>query len=163
MKLLKNIKYFILCFFVLVLEMTAGKYFSIFGTVPMISFCLCLVVAQKEKNENYIITISIILGLILDLLLNHGFGFYTVTFMLSAISTYFLRDITFSSKILFLVCNTFVLTILVCVLYYFFHILDIGTVFWSIFINVVLPVTIYNVFIVIIFYFVLNKIFYKRR
>ena len=163
MKLLKNINYFILCFFVLVIEMTAGKYLSIFGTVPMLSFCLCLVIAQKEKNENYIITISIILGLILDLLLDHGLGFYAVTFTLSAMSTYYLRDITFSSRMLFLVFNTFILTILVCVLYYIFHILDIRASFWSIFVNIVIPVSIYNVFISILFYFILNKIFYKRR
>lgn len=163
MKLLKNIKYFILCLFVIVLEMTAGKYFSIFGAVPMISYCLCLVIAQREKNENYIITISIVMGLLFDLLINHGFGFYTVAFMLSAICTYFLRDITFSSKVLFLVVNTFLLTIFVCLFYYFFHIIDIGTDFWKLLISVIIPVSLYNVFVSIIFYFLLNKILYKRR
>ncbi len=163
MKIFKSIKYFIICFATIVLEMTLGKYLSISGTVPMLSFCLCLVIATKEKDPEYILYIGIILGVLLDLLLGHGFGSYTVIFTLSVWVTFLLRDNIFSSLALFLMIDTFILTILLNVIYYLFHILDAGIDFGIMLTQIAFPTAVYNTVISILFYLILKPTLYKRR
>lgn len=163
MKILKSIKYFIICFATIVLEMTLGKYLSISGTVPMLSFCLCLVIATKEKDPEYILYIGIILGVLLDLLLGHGFGSYTVIFTLSVWVTFLLRDNIFSSLAVFLTIDTFVLSILLNVIYYLFHILDAGINLGTMLAKIAFPTALYNTVISILFYLVLKPTLYKRR
>ena len=152
MKIFKSIKYFIICFATIVLEMTLGKYLSISGTVPMLSFCLCLVIATKEKDPEYILYIGIILGVLLDLLLGHGFGSYTVIFTLSVWVTFLFRDNIFSSLAVFLTIDTFILSILLNVIYYLFHILDAGIDFGTMLAKIAFPTAVYNTIISILFY-----------
>lgn len=163
MKLFKNLKYFFICFFVVLLELTVGKYLAVSGTVPMLSFCLCLVIGAKEEKLNYILTIGIIMGVLVDLFSGHGFGTYTVTFTLSVIGTYLLRNSIFSSTTLFIIFNTFILTLISCVIYYIFHILNVGINFGTMMTQIALPTAIYNVVICVIIYAILNLTLYKRR
>lgn len=163
MKIFKSIKYFIICFATIVLEMTLGKYLSISGTVPMLSFCLCLVIATKEKDPEYILYIGIILGVLLDLLLGHGFGSYTVIFTLSVWVTFLFRDNIFSSLAVFLTIDTFILSILLNVIYYLFHILDAGIDFGTMLAKIAFPTAVYNTIISILFYLILKPTLYKRR
>lgn len=163
MKLVKNFRYFFVCFFVIITEACAGKYLAISGTVPMLSFCLCLAVGAHEENLNYIITIGIVMGALLDLIANHGFGLYTITFMLSSWVTYLLRDSVFSSKTLFLICDVLVLSILFCIIYYLFNILNVGINFAVMLTNIAFPTAIYNTFLCVAFYWMLYPIMYKRR
>ncbi len=163
MKLFKNLKYFLICFFVVIFELTVGKYLAVAGTVPMLSFCLCLVIGTKEENLNYIITIGIIMGALADLFSGHGFGTYTVIFVLAVIATYLLRNNIFSSTTLFIICNTFILTLLSSVVYYIFHILNVGINFGAMISDIAIPTAIYNTIISVIFYAILNLTLYKRR
>lgn len=163
MKIFKSIKYFIICFATIVLEMTLGKYLSISGTVPMLSFCLCLVIATKENDPEYILCIGIILGVLLDLLLGHGFGSYTVIFTLSVWVTFLFRDNIFSSLAVFLTIDTFILSILLNVIYYLFHILDAGIDFGTMLAKIAFPTAVYNTVISILFYSILKPTLYKRR
>lgn len=163
MKLFKNLKYFFICFFVVFFELTVGKYLAVAGTVPMLSFCLCLVIGTKEENLNYILTISVIIGVLADLFSGHGFGTYTIVFALAVIATYLLRNNIFSSTTLFLTCNTFILTLLSSVIYYIFHILNVGINFGAMITDIAIPTAIYNTIVSIIFYIILNFTLYKRR
>lgn len=163
MKLFKNLKYFLICFFVIFFELTVGKYLEIKGTVPMLSFCLCLVIGTKEENINYIVTIGIIMGVFSDLFSDHGFGTYTITFTMAVIATYILRNNLFSSTVLFLIFNTFILTHIFSVIYYLFHILNVGIGFGTMLTKIAVPTAIYNSIVCVIFYFILNLTLYKRR
>lgn len=163
MKVFKNIRYFLICFVIIFLEFTVGKYLAVQGSVPMLSFCLCMVVGAKEKNPNYIVSIGIIMGVFFDLLSGHGFGSYTVTFTLGTLVTYIFRDKIFSSKILFLICDAFVLSVCLCIFYYLFHILDVGINFGLMFKNIAVPTAIYNTITSVVFYWILSPNLYKRR
>jgi rod shape-determining protein MreD len=143
--------------------MTLGKYLSISGTVPMLSFCLCLVIATKEKDPEYILYIGIILGVLLDLLLGHGFGSYTVIFTLSVWGTFLFRDNIFSSLAVFLTIDTVILSILLNVIYYLFHIFDAGIDFGTMLAKIAFPTAVYNTVISILFYSILKPTLYKRR
>ena len=66
MRIFKNAKYVIICFFVLMSEMIFGKYLEIGGIVPMISFSLCLATALVEDEPKYVIAQAIVLGVLLD-------------------------------------------------------------------------------------------------
>lgn len=163
MNFFKILKYFLICFITFIFEMTVGKFLAISGTVPMISYCLCMVISAKENKENYIIYTNIAVGAMLDLLVGHGFGSYTIIFILSSFVTYLLRDSIFSSKLLFLVIDTFILTIISSVIYYLFHILNVGMNFGTMLVNFAVPTAIYNVFVCIFIYFILSFTLYKRR
>lgn len=163
MKIFKNLKYFLICFFVIILELTVGKYLEVSGTVPMLSFCLCLVIGTKEENFNYIVTIGVIMGVLADLFSGHGFGTFTITFTLCVIATYLLRNNLFSSTTLFIVFNTFILTLLFSVIYYIFHILNVGINFGAMITEIAIPTAIYNTIVSVIIYVILNLTLYKRR
>jgi len=163
MKTLKNIKYFLVCFIFIVLEMTLGKYLAVSGTVPMLSFCLCLAISTQEDNANYIIAVSVVMGVLFDLLSGHGFGPYTVTFLLSSWVTYNIRNNIFSSKIIFLIFDTLILSILFSVLYYLFNILNVGIKFWLMLKSIAAPTAFYNAIVVVIIYWRLKITIYKRR
>ncbi len=163
MKIFKDIKYFLICFFVIIFELTVGKYLAISGTVPMLSFCLSLVIATKEEKLDYIVTIAIVIGVLSDLFSGHGFGIYTLTFTLAVISTYLLRNNIFSSTALFIICNTFILTLIFSVIYYIFNILNVGIAFGTMISNIAVPTAIYNAVVSIVFYLILNLTLYRRR
>ncbi|MBR5808725.1 MAG: rod shape-determining protein MreD [Clostridia bacterium] len=163
MKIFKDIKYFLICFFVIFFELTVGKYLEISGTVPMLSFCLCLAIATREEKLDYIITIGVVVGIVADLFSGHVFGTYAVTYTLSAIATYLLRNNIFSSTTLFLVCNTFVLTVLFSIIYYIFNVLNVGISFGTMILELAIPTALYNTAICVIFYLIFNLTLYKRR
>lgn len=163
MKIIQYARYFLISFFAIILEMTVGKYLAISGTVPMISFCVCTAISAREENQNYIIFASVFLGVIMDLLSGHGFGTYTVTFILSAYATYILKNSVFSSITIFLIFDTFILSVFVCIFYYLFHVLDVGINFGNMLISIALPTAFYNVVVCVLISYILKLTLYKRR
>lgn len=163
MKVVKTVRYTLMSFVILFCEMTFSKYIEISGVVPMLSFSFLITSVMFENNINYIVMLSAVVGGIVDVLLGHGFGTYAVTFMLSAIAAFFIRDKLFSSKVLFLIFSVFLLSIFTESVYYLFHITDIGGRFFAGFAFVIVPTGIYNTVISLIFYPVLKKILFKRR
>ncbi|MBO5060784.1 MAG: rod shape-determining protein MreD [Clostridia bacterium] len=163
MRVLKNVKYALICFLILVCEMTFAKYLEIGGVVPMLSFCACLAAALIEDNFSYIIAVPAILGVALDICSGHGFGTYTIAFTLASVASFEIRDKLFSSKVILLICNAFVMTVLLNMMYYLFHINDIGGGFGALFLGFMLPSALYNIAVSLIFYPILKKILAKRR
>lgn len=163
MRIVKTARYAALSFIVLLCEMTFSKYIEISGVVPMLSFSFLITAAMFEEDVNCILIVSAVLGGMLDVLSDHGFGTYAVAFTLSAAAAFFIRDKLFSSKVLLLVFCSFLLSIFTQVVYYLFHIIDIGGNFFAGFTSVVVPTGVYNTFVSLIFYPVLKKILLKRR
>lgn len=159
MRLVKNVRYAILAFVVFVCEMTFGKYLQIAGVIPMLTFSFCVTAAACEEDFGYILRISLALGIILDVFSGHGFGTYTLTYTLAALATYTVRDSLFSSKLLFLAFDAFVMTVFLNVIYYLFHIIDIGNGFWEVFSGIMVPQALYNTCVSLIFYGVLKAVF----
>lgn len=164
MKFEKDIKYAILVTIIGVIEISFGKYIAISGAVPMLTFSFLLVTAMLESDISYVMVLSVLLGVISDILFWHGFITYTIAYSFSCFFTFKLKDAIFSSKWLFLTLNSVLLTILVQIFYMIIHIGDIGTgnffrCIWS----VSLPTVIYNTILCWLFYFLGGKIFKKRR
>ena len=163
MKVIKGIRYATICILILLCEMTFGTYIEVSGAVPMLSFCLCIVVALFEDDMNFITGVAAVTGGIVDVLTGYGFGTYTFTFTLSALITFYIRDRLFSSKVLFMIIDVFVLSVFTNIIYYLLHMKDIGNSFGSLFVSIMLPSAIYNVFVSLIFYPILKLTMYKRR
>ena len=163
MKVIKGIRYATICILILLCEMTFGTYIEVSGAVPMLSFCLCIVVALFEDDINFITGVAAVTGGIVDVLTGYGFGTYTFTFTLSALITFYIRDRLFSSKVLFMIIDVFVLSVFTNIIYYLLHMKDIGNSFGSLFVSIMLPSAIYNVFVSLIFYPILKLTMYKRR
>ncbi|MDD6214666.1 MAG: hypothetical protein PUB42_05750 [Firmicutes bacterium] len=164
MKLIKNIKLFIISLVVIVFELTAGKYIAVGGISPMITFSLCLAMALLEDNPVYVAAVPAILGAVLDIMCGHGFGTYTITFELSSVLTFFVRDKVFSSKILMLIPDVFIMTLMCESLYYLLHIRAVNSTDYIVaLISLIIPTALYNIVLCLIFYSVLRVIFYKRR
>lgn len=164
MRFEKDIKYAILALFVCGCEVAFGKYIKILGAVPMLTFSFCIVCAMTEYEVSYVMILSIILGALSDILCGHGFGTYTVLFAFSAFYTFKLKDAVFSSKLLFLVIDAFLLTIITELFYMIIHIGDIGTQnFFKGFLLIALPTAIYNTAVCCLFYYISGKFLHKRR
>ena len=163
MRIVKNTKYVLVCFFVLMSEMIFGKYLEVGGIVPMLSFCLCLATAMIEDEPRYVICQAIVLGVLLDAFSGRAVGTYTITFLLSSFATYLVRDNLFSSAILLMICDVFVMTLFSTFVFWLFNVWNVGTGFVWMLTGVALPQALYNVIISLIFYFFLRKIYRKRR
>jgi len=156
----KDTKYILSAIIILICEFTFGKYIAIFGAVPMLTLSFCILVSVFEKDFSYLLTISIILGIVSDILQGHGFGTYSIALPLSAFVTYKFRDSIFTSKMLFLIIDAFLLTIFIQLFYWLMHIFDIGSIgFWHKLISVILPTAVYNTIICAIFYLICKKRF----
>ncbi len=163
MKVAKIAKYSAISFVVLLCEMTFSKHIEVCGAVPMFTFSFLMAAVIFEDDVKYILVLSALLGGIIDVSLSYGFGTYAVTFMLSSLVAFFIRDKLFSSKILLLICNTFFLSVFTEIVFYILHITDIGGRFWILFTSIIVPTGIYNIFISLIFYPVLKRILLTRR
>lgn len=163
MKFVKTAKYAVMGFAILLCEMTFGKYLEISGAVPMLTFCFCVAFASLEKEINYVAFVSAFAGALFDILSGHGFGTYTLLFTLSAVATFLIRDNVFSSKALMLICDVFILSVFVEIIYFLIHITNIRGEFYRSFISVMLPVAVYNSVVSLIFYNILKPILSKRR
>lgn len=162
MRIVKNTKYVLICFFVLMSEMIFGKYLEIGGVVPMLSFCLCLATAMIEDEPRYVICQAIVLGVLLDAFSGRGIGTYTITFLLSSFATYLIRDKLFSSATLLLVCDVFVMTFFSAFVFWLFNVWNVGSGFFWMLRSIALPQAVYNIVISLIFYYFVRKIFGKR-
>ena len=164
MKLIKNIKILIISVAVVLFELTAGKYLSVCGITPMLTFCFCLTMALFEEKFSYAAAVSAVLGAVMDIMGGHGFGTYTITFELAAALTFVLRDKTFSSKLLLLIPDVLIMTVLAESAYYLFHINAVGsTAYLTGLTSVILPKGAYNIAVCLIFYPVVRALLYRRR
>lgn len=164
MKYSRDLKYAVLAFIVIFLEAAFGKYIAISGAIPMLTFAFVIVCALFEDDISYIMMVSVILGVFGDILYSHGFGVYTVSYCFAAYYTFKLKDSIFSSKLLFLVIDAFILCAMQQFFYMVIHISDIGTAyFWRGFFLIGLPSSLYTTAVCCLFYFIGSSIFRKRR
>ena len=163
MRTVKGVRYALFCIAILICEMTFGSYIEVSGAVPMLGFCFCVTMALFENDTDFVIGVSAALGSVLDILTGHGFGTYTFSFAACALITYYIRDRIFSSKVLLLICDVFILSLVVNALYYLFHIKDIGIDFAGLFSSIILPSAIYNIAVSLVLYPIIKRILCKRR
>ncbi len=154
MKVIKSLKYLLAIAVVLVCEFVFAKHIEFMGTAPMIAFCFSVVLAVFEKNLYTAASVAFALGTLIDMLSGHGFGIYGICFAMAATVTFFCHDSLFFSKMLFLVCDVFVLTVVTLVIYVLFHVRDIGIGG----ITQVLPTALYNIPVTLIFFLFGKKI-----
>ena len=164
MSFFKDIKYAFAALAVISCEMAFGKYMDISGVIPMLTFCFCVITAMVEDDFSYIMIFSLILGLVSDLLSGHGIGTYMLSFMFAAYITGRFRDSVFSSSIVFLIIDVFMLTVLVQIFYMLVHIGDIGAGhFFAKIKSIVVPQALYNTVICLIAYPIVSRLSGKRR
>lgn len=158
------VNYTLLALLVTICEFAFAKYIAIGAAVPMLSFCYVILAAMNEKNKENSLIIGILVGALCDILGGHGFGTYAVVFGVTAWETATFCDSVLSSRFLFLLINTFVMTVFTECSYYLLHIIGIGTdAFLSGFSTIILPTALYNVGISAIFYLPMTKLFFERR
>ncbi len=141
-------------------EQIFGKYIAISGAVPMLCFCFCICTAVLEEESCCTAWSAAVLGGVCDVLSGHGIGTYMLTFTLAAMGTYAVHNRLFSSKRLFLFLDMLVMTIFVQTVYYLTHIIEIGSEYR--FVQIILPMAVYNAVLTVIMYPLVKRIF-KRR
>lgn len=163
MRFEKDIKYAVLALLIGGSEVAFGKYIGIFGAVPMLTFCFCIVCAMREKEEAYVMVLAALLGAVSDILYGHGFGTYTVAFTFSAFYTMKLKDAIFTSQWVFLILDAFIMTLIVQIFYMIIHLGDIGTQnFFKGFVSVILPTAVYNTAVCCFFYYISGKFLHRK-
>ena len=164
MKYSRDVKYAVSALIVIFFEAALGKYISICGALPMLTFAYIIVCSLIETDRSYIMILSVILGVFSDVLYSRGFGIYTASYCFAAYYTFRLKDSIFTSKWLFLLLDAFVLSTIQQFCYMIIHISDIGVkYFWRGFFLKGLPSSLYTTAICCLFYFVGGSIFRKRR
>lgn len=159
MRIIKNTKYVLTGLLLLIFEQTAGKYIAVNGAIPMLAFCFCVTASAMEDDLNYVVWVSGVLGALSDILSGHGFGTYTLTFVLSALATFSVRNKLFSSIVLFLAADIFILTFLTQSFYFLVNIGEIRNNFFDGALTIIICISVYNTVIVLILYPLLKKIF----
>jgi len=145
-------------------EFTFAKYIAIGAAVPMLTFCYVILGSMHEKNRENALLLGVLSGALCDLLGGHGFGTYTVVFGVTAWETALFCDSILSSRFLFLIINTFIMTIFAESVYFLLHIIEIGAgAFWQGFGEIIIMTAIYNVVVSAILYKPMKKIFSERR
>ena len=164
MKYSKDFKYAVSAIAVIFLEAALGKYIAISGAIPMLTFAYIIVCAILESDMSYIIVISVVLGVLADVLYSSGFGVYTVSYCFAAYYTFKLKDSIFYSKWLFLLVDALVLSACQQLFYMIINISDIGVAyFWRGFFYKGLLSSLYTTVICCFFYYIDGKVFRKRR
>ncbi|MBE7015463.1 MAG: rod shape-determining protein MreD [Ruminococcaceae bacterium] len=160
----RTAKYIILSILIAICEMTFAKYIAVGAAVPMLSFCFVILGAMNEKNPEKALVFGLLVGLLSDTLSGRSFGTYTFVYAVTAVETVLFCDSILSSRFLFLMINTFVMTVFAECVYFLFNIIHIGAgAFWSSLVNIILPTALYNMIISAIFYKPISKVFYERR
>ncbi len=164
MKYSRDLKYALSAFTVIFFEAAFGKYISISGALPMLTFAYVIVCALMESDMSYITVLSVILGVFSDILYSGSFGIYTLSYCFAAYYTFKYKDSIFTSKWLFLLLDAFILSAIQQFCYMLIHINDIGLkYFWIGFSLKGLPSSLYTTAVCCLFYFVGGSIFRKRR
>ena len=164
MLLTKKIKYIALILLLVLFEQMTAKYFSVGGAVPMFAFCFLLTAAMNETEFSFTAVFSAFCGFLCDIMSGAGIGTYILTFTLSALAVLELHNKLFSSRVLFIICAAFILTFFVHIMYFIFHISDIGAEnFMYGVLNVMLKSAVYNVIISLLFMPAVRKLLGKGR
>lgn len=157
-------RYIFLTILTVISEFSFAKYISISAAVPMFTFCLVILVSLNEKNKESATIFGVLTGVFYDICSGHGFGTYTVIFGMVAWETAGLCDSILSSKFIFNIINTFLMTIFAECIYFLLHIIEIGAgVFWQSFMSVIIPTSVYNTVVSAIFYVPVKKLLAERR
>lgn len=160
----RDFKYAVSAFLVLFTESALGKYISVSGALPLITFSYIIACAALETDISYSMAISVILGVFSDILFGRGFGINTASYCFAAYCTFKLKDSIFSSKLLFLLLDAFLLTAMQQLFYMLSHIGDIGTAYLvKGFLLKGIPTALYTTVVCCLFYFIGGSIFKKRR
>ncbi len=159
----RKAKYALIIFLSVFFEMLFCKYLEISGAIPMLTFCIIMIISAFEKKEGNVIFSAIFAGAVLDIFSGHGFGTYTVIFFICAAISFFFSEKIFSSKLLFLMVSTFLLTLFAQTGYYLLHIGDISGNFGTFFTSKIMGTALYNMIIAVIFYPACVKIYKTRR
>lgn len=160
----RTAKYIILSILIAICEMTFAKYIAVGAAVPMLSFCFVILGAMNEKDVKTATFFGLLVGVLSDTLLGHGFGTYTFVFAVTAAETSYFCDSILSSRFVFAILNTFIMTVFAECVYFLFHIIQIGAgAFWNSFTGIILPTALYNMVVSAILYKPIGKILYERR
>lgn len=82
---MKNIKLAVWIAVILILQTVLCKYIKIFGIFPNIAFAFAMSVCVLDDGFAPTVAVSVICGALLDALVNHSVGMYTIIFSYSAI------------------------------------------------------------------------------
>lgn len=160
----KKTKYIISILLIFLLEQVTAKYLAVGGAVPMFLFCFVVTAAIFEEEFSYIVLLGAVCGFLCDTLSGHGIGTYVFTFTLSALAVFEFHNKLFSSKILFMICAVYILSIFVHIVYFIFHVSNIGAEnFIYAFSEIMQKSAIYNVVVTLIFMPIVGKLFKKGR
>ena len=160
----RTAKYIILSVLIAICEMTFAKYIAVGAAVPMLSFCFVILGAMNEKNVQNAAVLGVFVGIFSDILSGHGFGTYTFIFAVTAAETASLCDSILSSRFLFLIINTFIMTVFAECVFFLFNIIQIGAdAFLSCLASIILPTALYNMAVSAILYKPIEKVLYERR
>ena len=161
--MIRGIKLTLLTLAFFILEYGFCKHITIGGAVPMLTFCYVIIDAMYDYNKESSVILAILLGALCDLAGGHGFGTYTLIYGITAYVTQLFCDSILSSKFLFMLINTFLMTIFAECVYFLFHIIEIGAdAFWQNFAGIMVPAAIYNVVVAVIIYKPLKYVFERR-
>lgn len=156
--------YTVMTFLILVCEFCFAKYLSIGASVPMLTFLFVIISAMHEKNRENALILGLLVGAVYDIMLGHGFGTYTIIFGITAWETASLCDSILSSRFIFLIINTVIMTIFAQLVFFLFHIIEIGPgAFSENFTNIILPTALYNTVVAAILYKPIGHIILGRR
>ena len=164
MKYSRDLKYALSAFIVIFFEAAFGKYISIRGALPMLTFAYVIVCALMESDMSYITVLSVTLGVFSDILYSGSFGIYTLSYCFAAYYTFKYKDSIFASKWLFLLIDAFILSTIQQFCYMIFHINDIGAKYLlrGFFLKG-LSSSLYTTAVCCLFYFIGGTVFRKRR
>lgn len=160
----RTAKYIILTILIAICEMTFAKYIAVGAAVPMLSFCFVILSAMNEKKTENATVLGLLVGVLADTLSGRGFGTYTFIFAVTAAETALFCDSILSSRFMFLLINTFIMTVFAECVYFLFNIIQIGAgAFWNSFTSIILPTALYNMVISAVLYKPVEKVLSERR
>lgn len=164
MHLTKKIKYAALITIIILAEQIFAKYIAFGNAIPALSFCFIITAAMIEEKFLYTAVSTAVCGILCDILSAHGIGTYMLTYTAAAAVVYEVHNKLFSSKLLFLICSSFILSLMLQLVYFMLHMRDIGAdTFLQIIVSPIILSAVYNVIICILLFPALNKIIGKRR
>lgn len=164
MHLTKKLKYAVFIIFVVLAEQIFAKYIAFGNAVPSLTFCAVLCTAMTEEEFSYTAVSAAVCGILCDILSAHGIGTYMLTYTAAAAVVYELRNKLFSSKLLFLICASFILSFMFQLIYFLLHIRDIGAdSFFAVMVSPILISAVYNTVVCVLIFPIVGRIMEKRR
>lgn len=158
----KNIKLFVWIFLLVIFQTVMSRYIAIKGIIPDVVFVFIISFVVLEKKFSYCLSVSLICGLLIDLLSSRGIGANIIAYSYSALVCYAIGEHFFKERLLFAVPMVFIMTYLGELVFYVLN----YSVFKGIGIFelselIIVPTTLYNAVITFIIYPLVKKTVYK--